>query len=149
VNSDWLTASSFERTAEIMSAINTLSIHAKLTQAGIEDPADPSEVKRSRDKLVAFLDQLRRIIQNSEQQQLNLMIGADPRFGALATQYVVEQRRLPPKAFLYTLSLSQFGELINSERPEEISKLVDCLESLRTLFEQYAHPDVSGMLGDE
>jgi hypothetical protein len=58
VNSDWLTASSFERASEIISAINLLSIHSKLTLAGVDDPADPFDIGEARAKLVAFLAEL-------------------------------------------------------------------------------------------
>ena len=50
MKNDWLTASSFERTHEIVSAINTLSIHAKLVLAGIDDSTNQEEVEKLKQK---------------------------------------------------------------------------------------------------
>jgi len=149
VKNDWLTASSFERTFEIMSAINTLSIHAKLRLAGIDDLADPSEVQKAQVKLAAFLEELQNLIQNAEKNQTGLMVGTDPRLGELTLQYMAERRRLPPRSLLYTLSLTQISKLVASEQSEDLPKLIECLQSLRSLFERYAHADVAGMFGDE
>lgn len=149
MNSDWLTASSFERSSEVMSAINVLSIHAKLTLAGVDDPADPAEISRAKAKLVRFLEDLRKLIDGADQNQANLMVGTDPRLGELALEYIGERRRLPPRTFLYTLSLAQLSTLVESDGAQDEAKLVECLESLRSLFERHAHTDIAGIFGDE
>lgn len=149
MNSDWLTASSFERSSEVMSAINVLSIHAKLTLAGVDDPTDLAEISKAKARLVRFLEELRRLVDGAGQTQANLMVGTDPRLGELALEYIGERKRLPPRALLYTLSLAQLSALVESDSAEDVPKLVECLESLRSLFEQHAHTDIAGIFGDE
>jgi hypothetical protein len=149
VNNDWLTASSFERVSEITSAINTLSINAKLRLACLKDPADPAQVGRAKIRLVAFLGELQKLIDSVGKQQGEVIVGADPRLGELTIQYLAEQRRLPPRAELFTLSLPQLVVLIESDSDDDLSKRVECLESLRSILEQHAHADVAGMFGDE
>lgn len=143
MKSEWLTASSFERAFEIVSAINTLSIHAKLKLAGIDDPVDPLEVERARPRLLEFLAALRALVENTEKDQSKIIVGADPTMGELALEYLNEKGRLPPRSMLYTLSLTQLEELVRSERNEDSKDLVECLESLRDLVENYAQADVS------
>ena len=149
MNSDWLTASSFERSSEVMSAINVLSIHAKLTLAGVDDPTDLAEISKAKAKLVRFLEELRKLVDGAGQTQANLMVGTDPRLGELALEYIGERRRLPPRAQLYTLSVAQLSALVESDSAEDVPKLVECLESLRSLFERHAHNDIAGIFGDE
>ena len=43
---DWLAAANFEQTHDLVSAINTLSIHAKLALAGAANTGDPAEVEQ-------------------------------------------------------------------------------------------------------
>lgn len=52
MTSDWVAATTFEQTHEVLFAINTLSIHAKLMTAGVEDPAPDSEMERARARLL-------------------------------------------------------------------------------------------------
>ena len=149
MKNDWLTASSFERAHEIVNAINTLSIHAKLALARVADPGDPIEVETARTKLRNFLDKLDLLMQSAENDQTKIIVGTDPRFGELALQYMTEKRRLPPRSRLYTLSITELGELVQSEQIDDMEELVECLESLRLMLEQYAQTDVAGIFGDE
>jgi len=149
VKSDWLTTLSFERAFEIVSAISILSIHAKLTQSGVDDPADSALVQKAQAKLLAFLESFQTLLQEAETGQSGIMVGGDPRLNELALHYLAERRRLPPRSRLYTLPLTQLSELIQSEQGENLSDLIEYLESFRSMMELYAQTDIAGMFGDE
>lgn len=149
MKNDWLTASSFERAFGLVSAINILSINAKLKLSDVTSPLSALEIEKSRMILDRFLSNLQGIMQNAEKDQYGIVIGTDPRLGDFALLYMSEQRRLPPRSKLFTLSIAQFKELISSDRDDNLQELIDCLEALRTLIEQHAQPDVAGIFGDE
>jgi hypothetical protein len=149
MKNDWLTASSFERTFSLLSAINTLSISAKLKSAGATNPLSNEEINRSRKILDDFFNGLQSVIQNAEKDKYGIVIGTDPRLGAFALQYINERKRVPPRSKLFTLSIHQLKEIIYSEERDNLSEQIDCLEALRTLIEQHAQTDVAGIFGDE
>lgn len=149
MKNDWLTASNFERTFDIVSSINILSIHYKLILTKNGDPTDPAKVNKARNKLLKFLDTLQKLIENAEKDQGGIMAGTDSRLGELALQYRTEQKRTPRSAVLYTLSFSELDKLIIENGPENIPKLIECLDTLRSLFDKYSHADITGVMGDE
>lgn len=148
MKSDWLTASSFEQTHRIISAINTLSIHAKLTQAGIENPTDEAEIISARHELLGFLGGLNKVIKNIEASPGQMVMGADPRIGELAVQYLSQKQYGIHNSAFYDKSFEALAELISSEHNEDIQALINCLQDLRELLEQHSHSDVANLLGD-
>lgn len=149
MKNDWLTASSFERTFDIVSAVNILSIHYKLTLADVEDPTNLVDVQKAKVKLLRFLNTLQSLIENAEKDPTGIIAGTDSQLGELALQYKTEQKRIPQIAFLYTLSFPELNALISSEKPENLPKILDCLDALRSLFDQHSHADITGVFGDE
>lgn len=144
---DWLTAASFERADDVVAAINTLSIHAKLALAGVDDRATDDRLDRARADLRAFLDALEAMVDDADVGGAPL-VGADPRLGDLAARYRSARRRWPPPSPLFATSFADLRALIGSERPEDRPVLIGCLRGLRALVEQHAHEDVVGLLGD-
>lgn len=149
MKNDWLTTSSFERSFEIVSAINILSIHAKLKMAKASDPVNLETIKKAQSILSKFLEALASLIESAQKDQSGVILGADPRFGELALHYMSEQHRLPPRSILFTFSIEQLNELIKSKKTEDMPTLIECLTSLRSLIEQYTQTDITGMFGDE
>jgi hypothetical protein len=148
MTSDWLAAANFEQTHELVSAINTLSIHAKLALAGAAYTGDPAEVEQARSRLLAFLDRFGSLLEANESSPDGTIVGADPRLRDLAAQFLSAKRSLPQRSPLYALSLPALRRVIQSERPEDLRELVACLRDLRLLVEQQAYVDVIGILGD-
>lgn len=147
-NNEWLVAQSFERAHEVVSAINTLSIRAKLTRAGVDDASRDEEVHKAREILLTFLDRFQAILQNAEAHREGTILGSDPRFGQLAKKYLSGKRQWPQLTALYSFSITEARELLASKRSEDLEKLSSFLRDLRSLMEQHAHPDILGMLGD-
>lgn len=145
---EWLIAQSFERGHDLLSAINTLSIHAKLTLAEIDDSARSSDVQQARALLATFLDRFEDVIQDAEHHRDGTVLGADPRFGQLARRYLSMKSRWPRPLALYSMSLPELRQLLAADRIEDLNRLIDSLHDLRALIEQHAHSDVVGLLGE-
>jgi hypothetical protein len=148
VKSNWLAASSFERTHELVSAINTVSVHAKFIAAGIEDNESGDEIQKARSGVILFLERLELLLRDAEHNQTNTVVGADPRLGELASRFLSERQRLPRRSVLYSLPMDRLKDLLRSESKEDMTDLVSCLHDLRCLVEQHSYADTIGILGD-
>jgi hypothetical protein len=147
MSEEWLATESFERAHKIISAINTLSIHAKLTMADVEDTASPEEIAEARGQLDLFLDRFEHIVSEVEENQEAPVLGVDPGLNMLAQQFVAAKHQWPHST-LYDIPLDRFKQLVHSERMSDLSQLIECLRTLRSLVEQNAHSDVVGVLGE-
>lgn len=148
MNSDWLAASSFEQTQELIAAITTLSIHAKLLQASHQDVAGHDELHQARHRLLQFLERFQRIIESTETSRDHIMLGSDPRFGALAARYLAQRARGSARSSLYTITVPELRRLVESDNSDDLPQLIICLQELRRLIEQHAHADVTGLFGE-
>lgn len=145
---EWLTAQSFERAHELVSAINALSIRAKLTLARVDDSSRDEEVRKARMHLCNFLDRFQTVIQEAERDRHGTVVGTDPRLGQLARRFLSVKGEWPRPAGLYDASFPQVRALLLSDAVDDQKDLIDCLRDLRLLVEQHAHADISGILGD-
>ncbi len=148
MKSDWLTASSFEQTQDLIAAITTLSIHAKLVLAGRSDVAGADEVQRARERVLDFLQRFQRVLESVETSRDRTAVGTDPRFGELATRYLAQKERRSERAPLYTISIGELERLVQSQYPDDLPRLVECLHDLRRLVEHHVRADVTGLLGE-
>jgi hypothetical protein len=148
MKSDWMTASSFSRTREVISAINTISIHAKLISAGKEYPHNFENLNQAREKLCTFLSEFGRLIDRGISDHDGIIIGSDPRFSELAKMFIEEKRHLPQKSTLFKLPAEKLIHLVRSNNPEEMTELISCLRDLRNILDQHSHSDVVGVLGE-
>ncbi len=147
-NNDWLIAQSFEQAHEVVSAINTLSIHAKLASAGVDDSSRSTEVCKARERVLTFLDRLQAVVEEAEKHRDGAIVGADPRLGKLAKRFLSLKGKWPRAAGLYNASLPQARALIQSEAVKDQEELINFLRDLRSLLEQHAHADIVRILGD-
>jgi hypothetical protein len=148
VESDWLTASSFERAQEILSAINTLSIYTKLAAARVPNPSCDAEVPKARARILSFLDELDRLAREAEQTVDDTVVGTDPRMGDLTRRYLAGRKSLPRRSPLFALPITQVRSLIADDNPVRAGDRITCLAELRSLVEQHAHVDAVGLLGN-
>lgn len=144
----WLAASNFERMHEIISAINTTSINAKLSLTGSQEPVAESELAKAQELLRDFLSQFYSQLQTMEQNADGAVVGNDPRIGELLESYLEEKRRSPNTSGLYAISSSEFLNLIKTTSLDEFPHLIECLRDLRTLLEQHSQVDINNILGD-
>jgi hypothetical protein len=147
-NNEWLTAESFEQAHELLSAINTLSIHTKLLRAGIDDTDRLGEVAEARTVLTNFLDRFEQVVSEAEQRRDHQALGVDPRFGQLVSKFLAGKSRWPQESYFYSTSFAEIRRLMMSEKKEDQQQLIAILRDLRAFVEQHAHSDVVGILGD-
>jgi hypothetical protein len=148
VDNEWLGASSFERTHEVLAAINTLSIHTKLVAAGAPDPFYVAAAPAARDRLLNFVDELADLTEQAARTEQDALTGTDPRMGDLTQRFLAGRKGLPRKSALFRLSTRELRALIADENPTRREDLIGCLDALRSLLEQDAHADAVGLLGN-
>jgi hypothetical protein len=157
MNSDWLAAASFERTQEVVSAINALSIHAKLRRAGAREPFETGEIEQARDRLLQFLDACERLVESSADDRSTAIVGADPRLSHLALRLFngapphdrARPGGRPLRLVGCGIPFDEVRDLLRSGRDEDLEALLPCLRSLRALVEEHAQGDLVTILGDE
>ncbi len=147
MSTHWLAIQSFQQSQEILSAINTLSIHRKLTDKGYLDTNRKESAEQARETLVAFFQKLDKIVQNIEDGHRKPIVGVDTRFRHLAENYVQAKRAQSHSPFL-ELSLSQVRNLFYSENFEDRSKVLAVLVAFRELLEEHVGVDAKRLLGD-
>lgn len=148
MKADWLEASSLERMHQLVAAINTLSIHAKLLLASRTDPAQPDDIDVAREHLLNFLNRFNALIRDADRSRDGAVVGADPQLAGLAASYLDLSRQAAPDSPLFTTPLEEASEMVRSERDEDLARLVPFLRELRSLIQQQPQADVTELLGD-
>lgn len=143
-----MTASSFSRTREVMSAINTISIYAKIVATNGAYPHNLDELEHARTKLCSFLYDFGNLVEKGISEQDGIIIGSDPRLGELAKIFIEEKRHLPQKSTLFKLPTDKLIKLVKSNNTEEMPELIACLRDLRNILDQHSHSDTVGILGE-
>ena len=147
MSTHWLAIQSFQQSQELLSAINTLSIHRKLTEKGYLDTNRKEAAEQATAILIAFFRKLDKIVQNIEDGHRKPIMGVDARLRHLAENYVQTKRAQSHSPFL-ELPLSQFRELFYSKSSEERSKSLAVLAAFRELLEEHIGVDARQLLGD-
>lgn len=147
MDKNWLLASSFENSLEIISATNELSMYAKLKMANLLDDYD-GEPDESRKTLSEFLTRLEQAVKSTHGDENRPVLGTDPRSGELARKYVASKKRHSDSSGLYQQDLPRVRELLQAEKDEDLRELVLCLQDIRQLVEQHVHGDANSLLGD-
>lgn len=147
MQSPWLNAANFERTQELVSAINKVVVHANSRLVGGDDPTPVGEVARARTHLVAFVERLRDVVERAEQDGSGLIIGADPRTREIARQVLDPASRSGMPGQFTVAHLTELPDLVRSEQTDDLQELVPRLRGLRALIEERAQSDVANMLG--
>ena len=145
MSTHWLAIQSFQQSQELLSAINTLSIHRKLTDKGYLDTNRKESAEQAVETLIAFFQKLDKIVQNIEDGHRKPIMGVDARLRHLAENYFQAKRAQSP--FL-ELSLSQVKNLFYSESSEDRSKALAVLAAFRELLEEHVGVDAKRLLGE-
>jgi hypothetical protein len=149
MNSNWLAATSFEYSMEIIAAINELSTYVKLKRVGIDDGSIKDvSVDKSRKILHTFLVHLQQVVKSTNGDETQPILGTDPRSGELVRKYMIQAKRNAASEGLYNISIEQLVGLISSNDPNRFDELIICLKDLRELVEQHMQRDVNNLLGD-
>lgn len=140
---DWLASQSLERSLDVISAINRVSIHLKLGLAGMTDTTSPEELNAARQSLGAFVKTLSEVIQRAGQTQDKIAFGADPRLGSLARKFLVAPSQAA-KGVSYRLDdLKELAGLLEAGDSANGESLVRALSHFRSILEQHAQADAA------
>lgn len=148
MSKEWLSVQNFERLHSLISAINTISINAKLEMEGIDDSSRLPQVEQSKKNLLEFIDRFELLIQKVERDKDKVAFGSDPRLGELVWRFMEARHRRPKVSALASMSLNELRELLLSDSIPNRAALIECLRDLRRLLEQHVHADVVNVLGE-
>ena len=147
MSTQWLAIQSFQQSQELLSAINTLSTHCKLTDKGYLDTNRREVAEQAIEILAAFFQKLDKIVQNIEDGHRKPIVGVDARLRHLAKNYVQAKCAQSHSPFL-ELPLSHVRDLFYSESTEDRGKVLAVLTAFRELLEEHVGADAKRLLGD-
>lgn len=149
MSTQWLDIQSFQQSQELLSAINTLSIHRKLTSRGYLDKKRKEAAEQARETLVDFFHKLDKIVQDIEDGHRKPVLGIDARLRHLAENYVQAKRTHGQSRSLFLeLPLSKVRDLFYSERAEDRREVLKVLAEFRELLEEHVSVDAKRLMGD-
>ena len=147
MSTHWLNIQSFQQSQELLSAINTLSIHRKLNLRGEPDLTRKDAAERARDTLIAFFERLDGIAADLEHNRRKPVLNVDARLRHLAEIYVQAKRNQHPSSSPFAEhSLSQVGQLFDSQHNEDLHQALKILAAFRELLEQHVSVDARRLL---
>lgn len=139
----WLVSQSLERSLDVISAINRVSIHSKLQSAGLEDTASPDEVGAARKMLIAFLKTLSDLVEKAAESEDKIAFGADPRLSSLARRFLAHSTQGVGTVPYRTDELRELKALLEEGEAAKHDVLVEELAHLRCVLEQHAQADAA------
>jgi hypothetical protein len=149
MSTQWLAVQSFQHSQDLLTAINTLSMHIKLKLAGIPDKGRVESAERAQEKLGFFFKELEMVMKELQHGEAKPMLGVDLRLRQLARNFIEAKRnRNKFRSPLFRDTISNVLQLLASDRGEDRRSVVKCLEELRTLLEEHVHTDAAQILGE-
>ncbi|MFQ5812608.1 MAG: hypothetical protein ACE5I2_05385 [Anaerolineae bacterium] len=149
MSTEWLAIQSFQRSQDLLAAINTLSIHTKLTLSGLADEDRAEAAAEARRKVASFLEAFEKIVQQAEQAEEGILLGIDPRLQQLARSFVTAKRdRSRFHSTLFTQSPSETVDLLASADEKDQQAIVESLTDLRILVEEHIYTDARRILSE-
>ena len=143
----WEKAQSFERTQQLLRAVNTVSLHTKRTLAGKGDEANAPRVKEARELLERFLTALAADLENLTHNQAVLSASPAPA-GLFARRFQRARLECRDPSPLFARPLPEFIGLFDSTQPGKRQELVQGLAALRKVLEEHHYTDSVSLLGE-
>ena len=137
---------SFQKNQNLISAINTLSIHIKLKMARHPDLNKAEVIPGAREKLCAFLTELNSQVQRAEVENKPLL-GVDPRRRQFVRHLIAAKHnaRISSPFLLNKLEVSR--QLLHSDAESDKQAILLFLEELRMLLEEHIAGDTEILIG--
>lgn len=149
MSTQWLTVQSFERSQEVLSAVNTLSIHLKLRRAGVSDEERTEAATRARETLITFFTRLDAVVREAQRGEATPLLGVDPRLRQLVKSFINakrDQRRF--HSVLFQRMPADMMPLFVSEEEGDQEALIHCLAEFRVILEEHVYEDTARILGE-
>lgn len=148
MSTQWMTIQSFQSGQELLSALNTLSLHHKIKRAGKRDRQRETAVARARERLDLFLQEMAPVVAREEEGDTRPLLGVDARHRQLARSWATARKA--PQRFqsrLFRQGFPAARELLYAEREEDVQALLTSLQELRMLLEEHVDTDATQLLG--
>ena len=140
---DWLISQSLERALDVMSAINRLSVHAKLQLAGVSDTMPADETLAARDALREFVATLSALIEQAEESRDQIAFGTDPRLGSLARRFLTDREAGTGAVLCRPEELRELKTLLDQGDEADPKTLIQELSHLRSVLELHSQADAA------
>lgn len=142
-----LDARSVEYALEVISAINDLSVEAKLRLEGrAVDQARQNRAAEARRALGDFLRRLRPVVEEAARSE-EAMVTGDPQMARLARDVLAERHQIP-RTQLGAMDLGELRNLVASPGAGDPERLIEGLRALRHLLSQHVQPGLAELMGD-
>ena len=149
MSTDWLAIQSFQRSQDLLAAINTVSIHTKLRLSGVADEERAEAAAEARGKVASFLEAFEKTVQQADQAEEGILLGIDPRLQQLARSFITAKRdRNRFHSTLFTQSPSETVGLLASADEKDQQAIVESLTDLCTLVEEHIYTDAHRILSE-
>ena len=140
---DWMVTQSLERSLEVISAINRLSINAKLRLARVADTATDKDIEASRSLVQSFVSTLSDLVTQAQESQDRIAFGADPRLSNLARQFLSDKSQTSGSVAYRLDELKELESLLSKGEDVDGRLLIDELAHLRSALEQHSQADAA------
>jgi hypothetical protein len=140
---DWLVSQSLERSLDIISAINTLSIHSKLELAGVADTTPTEQTAAARKTVKEFVITLGDLVKQATDSADQVTFGADPRLSSLARRFLVDHVQGGTLPLCDAAELGDLRHLLGQGDTVDHRLLAEELSHLRAVLEQHSQADAA------
>lgn len=138
----WLPALNFERTGNLIGAINSLAIHHKLLLAGQDDSIRAQEALAAAAHLRRFLERVIAVANSAGVRENLPTVGADPRLANLIAGGSTDS------GLGLTDLANEVLPLLDAGEPVSRPSLITALGELRGLLERQVQADAAGIIGE-
>ena len=136
---------SFQENQNLISAINTLSIHIKLKIVGHPDLNTEETIQKSREELCAFLRELSPQVQRAEVGNKPLL-GVDPRRRQFVRHLIAAKHNSRISSSFLLNKFEESRQLLYSDVETDKQAILLFLEELRMLLEEHIASDTEILL---
>ena len=137
---------SFQENQNLISAINTLSIHIKLKTAGYSDLKSEETIRKAKEDLCAFLKELNPQVQRAEVENKPLL-GVDPRRRQFVRHLIAAKHNARVSSPFLLNKLEESRQLLHSDVEADKQAILLFLEELRMLLEEHIASDTEILFG--
>lgn len=137
----WLSASTAERTRELVMAINALVIASSLKLGKRPEPKT-EELDRARELLLGFITHLTDLVSEAQKHKERPVVGADPQLTQIVRGLVAARNSGRPQEVSVEALHEVRRFLRSSPAREDIPRLIQDLRALRRLLERYAPREI-------
>jgi hypothetical protein len=147
MQSDWITAQSYQHSQSIVAAINDLLLGLKLSQRGIKTPERDQVIGEARQRLQAFFSAFENLAEQAELSVDKPLVGAMPSLCALAERLASSRRGSSPHLMrLRAEPIREVRLLLEADDLASQGRLLAYLSDLRTLLEEHAEDEAARII---